>query len=366
MKFEIPKEELLRKINTASKFSLSRISSNSTLQGVLIKIKDQQIEILSTNLVDYFYTSIKLKGEGSGSFVIDAKKIIEFLNFLPSGDITIEIVDKKITIKKDKTEGTFNTMSPVDFPEPPLFEGKTFELNKKTINEILPLVLFSTSKDDSRPVLTGINWTNKNDKNYIVSTDGFRLSLFEDTSKNDFQGSIAASVLNEIISLIDGDDSVNITHSSEEKKMLFEVGDYKIYSQLIEGDFPPFEKVVPDGYKTKIIVDREEFLRNIKLNSIFARDFSNIVILELKKEGLFIRPKIKEEGSMVTSQEVEFEGEEQKIAFNYKFVLEILNILKTKKIIFEMTSKNAPGVFKTENNKNYIHIIMPVRTDDEE
>lgn len=366
MKFEISKEELLKKIIVASKFSLSRVSSNSSLQGVLIKTTEDKLEITSTNLMEHFYTDIKITNGEKDSFVIDAKKVIEFLNFLPTGKIQLDISNKKIVIRKDKTEGTFNTMSSVDFPETPKLEGKHFLIDKKTIKDILPLVLFSTAKDESRPVLTGINWSNKNDKNYLVSTDGFRLSLLENNLKNDFQGSISASVLNESINLVEDEDNIKITYSETDKKTMFEIGDYKIFSQLIEGDFPPFEKVIPDGYKTKIIVDREEFLRNIKLNAIFARDFSNIIIFEIKKDGFYIRPKVKEEGSMVTQQEVEFEGEEQKIAFNYKFVMDILNILKTKKIIFEMNSKNAPGVFKMENNDKYVHIIMPVRTDDEE
>jgi DNA polymerase-3 subunit beta len=366
MKFEIPKEELLRKLTVASKFSLSRISSNSSLQGVLIKTSENSLEITSTNLMEHFYTNIKIIGGDKHSFVIDAKKVIEFLNFLAPGKIILEVEDKKIVIKKDKTEGTFNTISAVDFPETPTLEGEFFLIDKKTIKDSLPLVLFSTAKDESRPVLTGINWANKNDKNYLVSTDGFRLSLLENSLKNNFQGSVSASVLNESIGLVEGEENIKVTYSNKDKKTMIEVGEYKIYSQLIEGDFPPFEKVIPDGYKTRIVVDREEFLRNVKLNAIFARDFSNIIILEIKKDGFYIKPKIKEEGSMITSQEVEFEGEEQKIAFNYKFVIDILNILKTKKVIFEMSSKNAPGVFKMENNDKYTHIIMPVRTDDEE
>ncbi len=366
MKIKLNKEIFLEKLITASHFCLSRISSNSSLQGALLKIENKKIKIITTNLSEFFYTEIDIENDGSKKIVIDIKKIIEFLNFITSSFIELDIEDKKITIISDKTKGSFNLISSEDFPEPSEIKGEEFSIEKNFLKEKLPLVLFSVAKDESRPVLTSINFSIKNDTKYLVSTDGFRLSLLKADKSINLEGNISADVLNETLLMLEKQKEVKVVFDLEKKIVLFKIGDNFIYSSLIEGDFPPFERVIPDGFKTKIVIDRDEFLRNIKLNSIFARDFSNIVIFDIKKEGLYIRPKVKEEGNMVTHQEIDFEGEEQKISFNYKFILDFLSNIKEKKIVFEMMNKNAPGIFKSDKNDSYIHIIMPVRIDDEE
>lgn len=363
MKFKIKKDILLKKIQMSTKFCLNKISTNSSLQGTLLVYKKNLLEIISTNLTEYFYTSINIENEEEGRCVVDSKKIIEFLSLL-SGDLEIEIKDNKFFIKNNKTQGIFNLISADDYPKKPEIEGEKMVLKNKFIKENFPLVLFSTAKDDSRPVLTSINFSNKNNFQYLVSTDGFRLSLFK-TKEKILDANISSSVLNEILGFLESED-ILISYSKENKTVLFEISDIKIYSQLIEGDFPPFEKVIPEDCKSRIVINREELLKNIKLNSIFARDYSNIVIFNIKKDGLYIKPKIKEEGVMSTFQEAEINGEENTIAFNYRFILDFLNNIKEKEIVFEMNSKNAPGIFRIKNKEDFLYIVMPVRIDDEE
>lgn len=117
MKFEISKEELLRKLILSAKFSLTRISSNSSLQGMLLKTKEEKLFISSTNLIDYYSSDISINTREIIEVVVDSRKIIEFLNFLSPGKIEVEIDSKKISFKKDKTEGSFNIISPEDFPK---------------------------------------------------------------------------------------------------------------------------------------------------------------------------------------------------------------------------------------------------------
>ncbi len=367
MVFTILKDSFEEKLTNAIRFSMSRISSVPLLQGGLLTISNGILEISTTNLNEFFYSSQKIDSKESTSVVVDIKKILEFIHFLPSGKIEIEIVDGQLTIKSDKTKASFNTASPADFPKIPKTEGKKFILKKTFLKNSLPLVLFSAATDESRPVLTGINFREMDGENYIVSTDGFRLSLLTHKKDDDFPSSviIPSHVLSELSRISESNIDVLVEVSEAEKMMVFTLTDMKIYSRMIEGDFPPFQKVIPTDYKTRIIVERDEFLRNIKLASVFARDMSNIIVFQIKKDGIYIKPKAKMGGDTVIFQPVEFEGEEQNIAFNYKFVLDFLNTASSKKIVFEMTDKNAPGVFKIDEITQFLHIIMPVRTDDE-
>lgn len=366
MTFTVLKETLQEILSTASRFTLSKITSVSSLQGGLLKTEKGKLTIITTNLNDFFSSELKIGNKEKKGLVVDIKKVVEFLSFLPAGQIEVSLEDKQMRIKSKKTTASFSTMSAEDFPFPPQTEGKRFVLKKGFLEKNLPLILFAVAKDESRPILTGVNFLSREDGLYLVATDGFRLSLLKEKKTEDIPPLIISStVLSEILRLLPEKEEVGAVYSEKEKTVLFTIGKSRIYSRIIEGDFPPFEKVIPADYKTRAVVEKDEFLRNVKLASVFARDLSNIIILEIKKDGLSIRPRGSQEEGTVASQEAEIEGEEQKIAFNYKFVLDFLNNIKGKKIIFQMTEPNAPGLFKAEKQEDYLHIIMPVRTEQE-
>lgn len=363
----VQKNEFLEKLSTASRFTLTKLSSIPSLQGALLAFGKNKIEIITTNLNEFFHTEIKTEVEEEKNIGVDIKKIVEFLSLLSSVKITLQIKENVFIIESNKTKGKFNLIKTGDFPKLPEAKGKKYLIKKSFLEKKLPLVLFAVAKDETRPILTGAYFSTSNNKKYIVGTDGFRLSLLTDSQKEIFPNiTVSASVLNELLKLKEEGDEVEMIFSEKEKIVKYKIGSVEIYSRILEGDYPPFEKVIPAEYKTKVVLDKDEFLKNIKLSAIFAREFSNIIVFEIKKDGVYIRPRVGENESSEVFQEGEVEGEEeQKIAFNYKFILDFLNNTKAKKIIFEMSQANAPSVFKEEGNDAFIHVIMPVRTDEE-
>jgi len=155
--------------------------------------------------------------------------------------------------------------------------------------------------------------------------------------------------------------AVGFTFSEEEKIILFSVGENQFYSRLIDGEFPPFEKVIPTEARTTVDVEAQELLRSIKLIAVFARDQSNIIMCNFKKDGLWISPKLTTGNENSTQIDIDINGEEQRVAFNYKFLLDFLNIIKEEKIRIEILRPDAPVVFKIIKNEAFTHIIMPVR-----
>lgn len=357
------KNELLENLSLASRFTSNKLSSAVTLQGVLLEAEGKETNIFATNLSSFFKTKLKTQQSQSFRVVIEAKKIIEFLTFLPTGVVELEIKDKKLVITKGKTKGSFPLLEAGDFPLPPSLKAeKKQKIKGDFLLKNLPLVLFSASPDDTRPVLTGINFVSQDEDLLVVSTDGFRLSLLKTKNQVRFPSMlIPRDFLEEVLKHAEEKGEISLTFSTKEKMVLFEVGDKSFYSRLIEGEFPPFEKVLPAESKTRAVLDKEEFLQNVKLASVFARDFSNIIICELKKDGLYIKPKIEGNDENNTYQEIDLEGEEQKIAFNFKFVLDLLNHTSAKKVTLEILRPDAPAVFKLGDNKEFLHIIMPVR-----
>lgn len=363
----IGSDVLKEKLSHASRFCFSRLSSVPSLQGGLLSFDKNDLNIITTNLNDFFHTKLKMEeaAKEERKAVVDIKKIVEFLNYVKPGKTEITLGEKEMKIKSEKTEGTFGILPHQDFPNLPTAEGVEIRLENAFIKNGFPLVTFSAAKDEARPILTGVNFSSKDDKHHIVSTDGFRLSVVTSKQVSKIPHlTVSASMLSELVRIIDDNDAT-FYFSDTEKIAKCVFGESEIFSRFIEGDFPAFEKVVPTKYKTRIAVVREEFLRNIKLVSVFARDVSSTVVFTIKKDGLYVKPRTNQQDNAVVHQELkEFEGEETTIAFNYRFLLDFLNNTESKTIFFEMTEPTSPGVFKLDNNKDFLHIIMPIRTEE--
>lgn len=361
MKINVPKDILLEKLNLSSHFVSNRLTSSTVLQGVLIKSDTKAIHLYSTNLTTYYHTIIAEKTDAF-EIIVEPKKIIEFLNLLNPGVIDIEVKEKELVISQEKTKGSFPLMTKEEFPVPPSITEPAEKLESSFFLKQMPLVLFAASSDETRPSLTGINFVQQEEELLMVSTDGFRLSFIKSKRKEELPSMIVpAEFLEEVMRNVKEKEEVLFSYSKAEKMVKFVVSDNDFYSRLIEGEFPPFEKVIPAETKTKVTIDKTEFLRNVKLISVFARDFSNVVICEFKKEGMSIRPKKEANEENTAFQEVEFEGEDQKVAFNFRFLLDLLNHIDGKSVIVEILRSDAPVMFKLPENKNFLHIIMPVR-----
>ncbi len=361
MKIKLNKGEFLDKLNQAIRFTSSKFSSSPVLQGVYIKSDKNKLHFYSSNLNSYFHTTLKAQSDKEEDFILEPKKLSEFLSFLPEGKIELETKEKQITIIAEKTKGKFPLMNVEEFPLPPKIVEKEQTMKTDFFVKNLPLVLFSASTDETRPALSGINFLT-NEELVVVATDGFRLSLFKTKKEKQLPSVIIpADFLKEIMHFIKEEKEIEFTYSEKEKIILFKVGESEFYSRLIEGDFPPFEKVIPQEKKTTVTADKEELLRDIKLVSVFARDFSNIIILEISKGNLRLRPKMDDGEDNNASQDVKVEGDDQKVAFNYKFLLDFLNTIDAKQVIIEVLRSDAPVVFKIPANEGFLHIIMPVR-----
>lgn len=362
MKFTLNKDLFLEKLQTSSRFTSLRLSSTTSLQGVYIKKEKEKLHFYSTNLNLYYHGVLKTEKEQEGAFLVEPKKIIEFLTFLQPKPITLEVGEKNLVISQEKTKGEFPLFSLADYPLLPKTNLTKQKIPTKIFKENLPLVLFSASNDTTRPVLTGVNIVNQNGASDLVATDGFRLSLLSLKEKLPFSSMIVpVDFFNEVVGFFQEKKEVEFSYSEKEKLLGFYFDDEEVFSRVIEGEYPPYEKVIPQEKKTTVSLLREDFLRNVKLVSVFARDLSNIVIVDVLDDGVNIYPKTEKKELNQTFQEAKVEGEKMKVAFNYKFLVDFLSHLKDKNIVIELLRPDAPVVFKSQERDNFLHIIMPVR-----
>lgn len=367
MKLKIQKDILLPCLVNASRFNQGRTISSVSLQGVLITVSGEDISIKSTNLNDFYEAKIK-SSKGSknedGKVVVDSRTLIEYLNNLPNEELEIVKKEDSLRIIFGKNEGVFSLLSDEEFIEYPTTEGKTEELILPDFEKIQN-VLFSTSKDDSRPMLTGVRLDEFLGQQCLVSTDGYRLSMFKFDSKKKLDPiTIPSSFALEILRVMKTDKSTKVFVNTSGGVIFFENSQEKLISRLLSGEFPPFSRVIPSDKNLQVIVNRQEWLRAVKMSAVFAKDGSNVITLDFSKEGIKIQPKTQGEGGSVAHVElVSFEGEDRKVSFNSRFLVEFLNSSKDEEVVFEIVENTSPAVFYFPKNTSYIHIIMPLRTD---
>jgi len=237
-------------------------------------------------------------------------------------------------ITQGKIKGQFPLFSDADFPFPPKNTEERQKIKTSFFKENLPFLFFAASTDETRPVLTGVNFVTNNEDLQLVATDGFRLSLL--TLKKDLPFSsmiIPTGFLINTQRLINNEKEIEFSYLKNEKLLAFFIGENDIYVRMIEGEYPPFEKVIPIEKKTTVTIDADEFLRSVKLVSVFSREFSNIIIMEVEKGSVKFIPKVGQGEEDVVYQEAKIEGETQKIAFNYKYLIDFLNQASKEKVI---------------------------------
>lgn len=335
------------------------------LSNLLLEATKSGFFINATNLELGVRIKIPAKITQVGSVTIPGKQFIEALSSLPKDKVQILFDHDKLTLKCRQNQIVFQTIAKEEFPT--LYDElgeKIHEFSEKELISIFSKITFAVSGDEARPELTGVLVSQKGDYIDFVATDGFRLSLKKMNNKKILGESesmiFPSRVINEVIAQKTAD-KVTMFVYKKANQVIFEVGDILFVGRIISGEFPNYEKVIPSSHKTQITCDREEFLQNLKVSSIFARESANIVKVKIADGKMKILSRASGVGEGEVVLDVEQEGEDNEIAFNVKFVLDILRSIASKNVILELSSGVEPAVFKTDDDPDFIHIIMPVR-----
>lgn len=362
MKFTIDKDVLFESVQTANKFSSDKINTPSALQGIYVLLDKKNLHIYATNLNTFCHIAVPTITTKKAEIFIEPKKLAEFLQALQKGDVEIEVRETSIQVSQGKIKGNFQLVDAGDFPLPPKLKEKEQKIESESLVEKLSHLLFAASTDESRPVLTGINFVASEENLVLVATDGFRLSVVKEKRAGAFSSMIIPSeFLREIQQQAKGQKEIGITYSEKEQIICFTIGQREFYSRLIDGEFPPYERVIPEEKTTTAIINREELLRNSKIISIFARDYSNVIMYDFSKNGLLLSPKKEANFDNTAVQDIEIDGEPIRVAFNFRYMIDFLNNITSNEIVIELLRPDTPAIFKAKGDDSFFHIIMPVR-----
>ena len=352
------------------------VASRSTLpitQNVLLSTEQSMLKISATDLNMAMTTWIGAQVEEEGAITVPARLLSDFVNSLPPERIDMEATSQPIglNIKCVSFESNISGSPADDFPPIPAVEGGlAAKIEPDVLREAISRVSFAAATEDSRPVLTGVKTEISGDEFKFAAADGFRLAVYSgklaEPPSEDIEFLIPARVLNEISRLLGTQQkSVEFMVTPSSNQALFRVEDVEIVSSLIAGNFPNYNQLIPQSFTTRVVLNSDDFLRATRTAAIFARDGSGIIRLQMgageedAPGHLTVSSRAEEVGDNEGQLGATVEGEDAKIAFNSKYLTDVLDVLNGE-VAMEVSSPSSPGVLKPVEGDDYVHVVMPM------
>ncbi|MDD5397904.1 MAG: DNA polymerase III subunit beta [Dehalococcoidia bacterium] len=351
------------------------VASRTTLpitQNVLIATDESQLKLAATNLEIAISCWVGAKIESEGSITIPARVLTEFVASLPSDVISLNLKHHTLELKSGRYEARINGLDAADFPPiPQVGDGFSTKVKAEDLKQAISQVAFAAATEESRPVLTGVQTEFEGSKLTMAAADGFRLAVHRTELSEPVKEKVAmiipAKAYHELSRLMGTDDQeIEITLNTQKSQVLFKLKGIEMVSQLIQGTFPNYSQLIPQTYGTKARIDVAEFLRAIKMAAIFARDGSGIarVIVTpgatVEAGKITISARADEIGDNVGEIDALVDGEAAKIAFNARYLADVLSVVKQAQVSLEVTTPSNPGVIRPVGVDNYDHVVMPM------
>ena len=376
MKFKIGQEEFSKALLFVGRSLFTKVNL-PILSNILISSSENHLEILSTNLETATKVVASCVGESDGKVTIPGKPLFEFVSQLPEGDIILEKLGEEVLVSTKRYSARFATMPTDDFPAIPKIEaGKSVFVSAADFSKAVLRVAFCAAQDEGRPVLTGVLCDFSKDGFSMVATDGYRLSFVKVGASGKMDTPIkvvmpSKSIVEAAKIIADygekmKDSKVELLIADSQNQVNFKIGNCEYTSRLIEGTFPAWQKLIPAEFTSKAKISKEELTKVVKVASIFARDAGSIVKFKLEAQGskggsLSVSAANSQVGSNEASCDIDLSGKGGEIAFNFRYILEVLSTIDSEDVEFEMIESLNPGRLTIGGEDNYFHIIMPVR-----
>ena len=353
------------------------VATRTTLpitNNVLLATDEGRLKLAATNLEIALSCWVGAQIETEGAITVPARLLTDFVNSLPSEKIEMTLAPRSRQLKLvcARNQATIAGVDADDFPPIPSVEdGGSLQLDAQELHTAITQVVIAAATDDSRPVLTGVDLVMEGDQLTLAAADGFRLSVRHLTLAKAVDERveviIPARALSELNRLLPEEtEPVELTLNATRTQALFRLKNVELVAQLIQGTFPNYSQLIPEEYTSRAVVDVNEFLRETRIASIFARDGSGIVRLQftpgedVAPGKMIISARAEEIGDNMGELDATIEGEADKIAFNSKYLQDFLQVLEGGRVALEMSGPTRQGVLRPVGDERYVHVLMPM------
>ncbi len=370
MKLQCTQENLDKALSNISRAVANRTTLPIT-QNVLLKANNGKLQLSATNLEMAINTWIGCEISDEGETTIPARIFTDLIKSYPNDNIDLNLNNNNLIIKCGPYNSNLITQSSEEFPPIPESDSldPTFIISPSPFSKLINSVIFSAAQDQSRPVLTGVKFSITNNKLTLATADGFRLSIisFELENENipEIDFIVPAKSLLEVSRILPfTKDDISIFMTKASNQVIFKMDNYQLTTVLTQGNFPDFNSLIPDSNSTSCIIPKTDFKSAVRSLGVLAKDGNGIIRLEIsgseQNQNLLMSSKTDELGENSVILEINSSGQDSKIAFNSKYLSDVLDVIDGENVILEINGDSNPGLIKPENNSEYMHIVMPM------
>lgn len=362
MKFDTTKEVLIRGIQDVQN-AINPKTTLPILSNILIETGKDNLLLTATDLDLGIISNIQVKPGTEGAITVPAKKFFDIIKELPDGNVSIS-VKKNNLVHIECPSCLFKIMGlPKDeFPQLPDFKDKdSIVMQRSRLKKMITTTSFAASRDETRYVLNGALFIIKPTYIRMVATDGRRLAVVEEKTQSpktqERKIIIPTKTISELSKLLGDEGDVRMCFGNNQ--VLFDMGNAKVISRLIEGEFPNYEQVVPKEVKDKVIINRASFLAATKRASLFTNPDSLAVKIELSKDKMVLSKSAPYIGEAREELAVDYKGKDLAIGFNPDYLIDVLKNISEEIVSFEVTDPDKPGVIRL--GSEYIYVVLPMQ-----
>jgi DNA polymerase-3 subunit beta len=370
VKLSVMQENLARGLSVVSR-AVSTRSTLPVLANVLLKTEDAGLKLTATNLEIGITYWVPGKIDVDGATTVPARLLTDLVTSLPAGervDLELQAGDT-LHIRAGRFQSHLKGIDADEFPAIQVAgERPTTRIAQNVLRTALGETAFAAASDEARPILTGVLARFEGDTLTLAAADNYRIAVktipvLDTTPETSVV--IPARALNELQRVLaDVDEPIDVVLAQARNQILFHLEGIELISRLIDGQFPNYNSVLPQSHTTRAVLDREELLRAVRPAALIAHESANIVKLQVSSNGEagIVVSANAEVGDHVGQVEAAVEGDGTTIAFNARYLNDVLTNVEVDQFALELNGPLSPGVFKPVGDDQYVHVVMPVRT----
>src|SRR5690348_2514888 len=355
-------DELAQALGVVSR-ALSARTSVEILSGVLLEARGSELRLAATDMELSLRASLTAQIEGDGSIVLPGKTLVDIARLLPGDEVTIEHkpAESVVHVTAGTASYTLNTYNPEDFPRLPELEAvSTFSVERESLLETIQRVARAASRDESRPVLTGVLVQFGGGKLTMAATDSYRLAVKETTFSGtvpDLEAIVPGRALQELARVAGSGDEVEV--GVQENQVLFSTDGVWLTTRRIDGQFPNYRQLLPESFEHELTLPRVELLEVIRRASVMIQRATPLQ-LRFAEGELTVIARTHEVGESQESLPVAYTGDVLEIGFNADFLRDGLELLDSDDVRVKLISPLRPAVIQGEGD-DFTYLVMPIR-----
>jgi DNA polymerase-3 subunit beta len=372
MKLTCLQENLAKGLGIVGK-AVSTRSTLPVLANVLLATDNSRLKLAATNLELAITCWIGSRIEEEGAITVPARTLVDMVNVFSSEqvDMDLNLRTNTLGLTCGRSEANIKGIDASEFPMIPQADPDGIKISPDIFREMISKTAFAAATDESRPILTGVLVQFEGDKVITAAADGFRLSVSKTTLKEPigepFTLIVPANSLKELFRISsEQKDDINLTIPEGRGQVIFHMENVDLVSQLIDGVFPDYAQIIPGECRTRTVVNTSEMRAACRAADIIAREAAHTTRIRIMPEDnltpghMIIAATSAETGDNETEIDALVEGDPIEVAFNVKYLTDVLGVIDTPQVAIETISDASPGVIKPVGKDDFVHVIMPM------